>query len=141
MADLLAGTLKPTNYTIIDCRYDYEFKGGHIRGATNFKTISEIEKAFINSPSDDPTRILIFHCEFSSHRGPTLYVFVSIVLFIIGTNINYIEFRCRHLRSRDRQLNQLRYPELNYPQIYVLEGGFKKFFNEYPVIFFSIVYN
>lgn len=59
-----------SNYQIIDCRYPYEFEGGHIRGATNIYTEEGI-KELVDTPVATPT-VLIFHCEFSSERGPKL---------------------------------------------------------------------
>lgn len=69
-------------YHIIDCRFDYEYNGGHIRNAVNINTASDIEDFLFNacqskpppSCSGDPTKktILIFHCEFSVKRAPTL---------------------------------------------------------------------
>jgi M-phase inducer phosphatase len=65
-------------------RYPYEYEGGHIRGAKNFYTKEQIMKEFVNSKdglnkpdaSDKDAaskrNILIFHCEFSSERGPNL---------------------------------------------------------------------
>jgi len=54
---------------------------------------------------------LIFHCEFSSERGPKL---------------------CKHLRQWDRREHECSYPELYYPELYILEGGYKKFYQHYP---------
>lgn len=42
--------------------------------------------------------------------------------------------RAKHLRQQDREQNA--YPNLFYPEVYVLEGGYKKFFNEFKVGFF-----
>ena len=36
--------------------------------------------------------------------------------------------RYRFLRSLDRDLNKERYPRLNFPEIYLLEGGYKAFY-------------
>ncbi|CAC5369698.1 unnamed protein product [Mytilus coruscus] len=36
--------------------------------------------------------------------------------------------RLRHLRSKDRQMNTENYPALNYPEIYLLDSGYKSFF-------------
>ncbi|ORX64157.1 hypothetical protein K493DRAFT_10966 [Basidiobolus meristosporus CBS 931.73] len=33
-----------------------------------------------------------------------------------------------HLRSLDRELNAVNYPHLSYPELYVLEGGYRGFF-------------
>src|SRR5690349_11674198 len=38
-----------STYFIIDCRFLYEFEGGHIRGATNISTTEDIERFFIES--------------------------------------------------------------------------------------------
>lgn len=37
--------------------------------------------------------------------------------------------RCRYLRDCDRKMNE--YPFLHYPELYVLFGGYKAFFEEY----------
>ncbi|ODV95026.1 hypothetical protein PACTADRAFT_43773, partial [Pachysolen tannophilus NRRL Y-2460] len=63
---------------IIDCRFEYEFNGGHIDGAINISSQKDLENKFLkedclakidmNSKKNDT--LLIFHCEFSSYRGP-----------------------------------------------------------------------
>ena len=62
----------------------------------------------------DPNKrvVLIFHCEFSSERGPKL---------------------SRFLRSKDRLANKECYPNLFYPELYLLEGGYKNFFETHKV--------
>jgi len=60
---------------------------------------------------EEKREILIFHCEFSSARGPALM---------------------RKLRSMDRQLNKLTYPALHYPECYLLHDGYKVFYENYP---------
>lgn len=65
------------SFKVIDCRYPYEFQGGHIRGALNLYTHEQIIEEFVNKktePAVDVTKrdILVFHCEFSSERGPKL---------------------------------------------------------------------
>ena len=93
---------------IVDCRYAYEFEGGHISGAVNISTRQELESRFFGSKESieqimSEHTIIIFHCEFSQKRGPLLY---SI------------------LRGIDRQFNQEIYPKLFFPEIYILEGGY-----------------
>lgn len=65
------------SYQIIDCRYPYEYKGGHIRGAKNIYTKDQLDKEFMESKPkwdthSDKRNVIIFHCEFSSERGPSL---------------------------------------------------------------------
>jgi len=55
---------------IIDCRFDYEYFGGHIKGALNISSPEAIEEYFfkdkvkIEKLMSDRT-VIIFHCEFS----------------------------------------------------------------------------
>ncbi|XP_056104000.1 M-phase inducer phosphatase 2 [Rhinichthys klamathensis goyatoka] len=96
---------------VIDCRYPYEYDGGHIKGALNLHQEDQIEDYFLQNPilSECPEKrvLLVFHCEFSSERGPRM---------------------CRYVRKRDRDLNEKEYPNLHYPELYILKGGYKDFF-------------
>lgn len=98
-------------YQIIDCRYPYEYQGGHIRGAMNLYTRGQIQEAFPSFAEQlqrtEERRIYVFHCEFSSERGPKLL---------------------RFLRSNDRSLHAHNYPTLDYPELYLLHNGYKEFF-------------
>ncbi|KAL3863769.1 hypothetical protein ACJMK2_005504 [Sinanodonta woodiana] len=118
-ADTMAAVLRGDyigirkNCTIIDCRYPYEFEGGHIEGAVNLYT-KEMLQQFLHqafySRCNTEMRILIFHCEFSSERGPKMH---------------------RFLREQDRTLNKDKYPHLCYPEVYLLDGGYKAFYENY----------
>lgn len=39
--------------------------------------------------------------------------------------------RCRFVREKDRACNE--YPQLHYPELYVLKGGYREFFPQYQV--------
>ncbi|NXA09768.1 MPIP1 phosphatase, partial [Sapayoa aenigma] len=94
---------------IIDCRYPYEYEGGHIKGAVNLHMEEDVENYLLKKPiqpSEDKRVIVVFHCEFSSERGPRM---------------------CRFVREQDRLSNE--YPNLHYPELYVLKGGYKDFFS------------
>jgi rhodanese-related sulfurtransferase len=108
VASLLGGVFQK-KFVIIDCRFEFEYEGGHIANAINIKTTADLEQRFFMADDQFQDTILVFHCEFSSHRGPKL---------------------CRWLRQRDRELNV--YPKLAYPEIYVLDGGYKRFYESYP---------
>ncbi|XP_052791968.1 M-phase inducer phosphatase 1-like [Mya arenaria] len=112
MADVICGRFNDVigNVTIVDCRYPYEFEGGHIRGAVNLYTKDEVNSLLQKPVADDNRYVLIFHCEFSSERGPKMY---------------------RFLRAQDRMLNNDSYPRLNFPEVYLLQGEYKAFFNKY----------
>lgn len=78
MRRLMLGEFDDTvaSYKVIDCRYPYEFEGGHICGALNLYTHEQILEELVTkleTPVDGTKRnILVFHCEFSSERGPKL---------------------------------------------------------------------
>ena len=81
LAELLQGKYSDVinEFTIIDCRFPYEYEGGHIKTAINIYTQEDILKKFISNQENaaeiqNGTKrdILIFHCEFSSERGPSL---------------------------------------------------------------------
>ncbi|KAJ3779374.1 hypothetical protein FB446DRAFT_776710 [Lentinula raphanica] len=105
------------DYHIIDCRFDYEYAGGHIPGAVNINTASSVEDLLLGpslmkpkpSVSGDSQKktVLIFHCEFSAKRAPTF---------------------AKHLRSKDRAMNNHVYPKIHYPELYILEGGYCSYF-------------
>lgn len=100
-----------TEVIIVDCRYPYEYEGGHIEGAINLPLLESIEERFPvdrDLPDRDKT-IIIFHCEFSSKRGPA---------------------GIRHLRGLDREANIDRHPKTCYPHVYLLRGGYKEFFEK-----------
>ena len=64
------------NLYVIDCRYPYEYEGGHIQSAKNLFTRTQVFNEFFRNPIQlkDPSKrnIIIFHCEFSSERAPSL---------------------------------------------------------------------
>uniref|UniRef100_A0A8C5KQI1 M-phase inducer phosphatase n=1 Tax=Jaculus jaculus TaxID=51337 RepID=A0A8C5KQI1_JACJA len=88
-------------FVIVDCRYCYEYEGGHIKTAMNLPLEQDAETFLLI--------ILIFHCEFSSERGPRM---------------------CQFIRERDRAAND--YPSLYYPEMYILKGGYEEFFPQLP---------
>ncbi|KAK5857772.1 hypothetical protein PBY51_010992 [Eleginops maclovinus] len=94
---------------VMDCRYPYEFEGGHIKEALNLHQEFQVEDFLLKTPivscCPDKRVVIIFHCEFSSERGPRM---------------------CRFVRERDRAANE--YPNLHYPELYILKGGYKDFF-------------
>lgn len=107
------------SFHIVDCRYPYEFEGGHIQGAINVYSKDDLMDKFLSKPlvpvvqrfaAGARRTIVVFHCEFSSERGPRL---------------------SRFLRNLDRQRNNDCYPGLYYPELYLLEGGYKAFFEEF----------
>ena len=110
------------HFQIVDCRYPYEYEGGHIVGAVNLYTKDSIQDTMMNYPSShEPTielnaekrSVVVFYCEFSIKRGPDML---------------------RFLRSIDREHNADCYPKLYYPEMYLLDGGYETFFREFKEI-------
>jgi rhodanese-related sulfurtransferase len=164
-------------FTIIDCRFPYEYEAGHIQGAINiFEPFKMKEVLFAGSsagtlevpcepvdcspgpspsshledrtgplmlraaslgsiaehldaycadepshsswlPGDSPLtpalrkrNIVLFHCEFSHSRGPTMM---------------------RMVRNYDRQLHAAFYPRVAYPELYLVDRGYCCFFERF----------
>lgn len=94
---------------VIDCRFEYEYEGGHINGAINYNDKDLLSTHLFRNPMTGRT-LLIFHCEYSAHRAPIM---------------------ARHIRASDRTANAECYPRLTYPDVYILEGGYSGFFTEH----------
>ena len=101
VARLLDGDFADTvdRFVIVDCRFPYEFEGGHIRGAVHAEdfaadlqqqyfshaSLAEFSSIGGDAPVEGPDSgssqtedgkrksiVFIFHCEFSQSRGPKL---------------------------------------------------------------------
>jgi len=95
---------------IVDCRFEYEYEGGHIHTAKNITTQQEISHLFQTlKKSKEKEIVVIFYCEYSSVRAPRLAMY---------------------LRNEDRMSST--YPCLKIPNVYVMNGGYKSFFKKYP---------
>ncbi|KAK4053860.1 m-phase inducer phosphatase [Microbotryomycetes sp. JL201] len=111
-----------SRFMIIDCRFAYEYQGGHIEGAINLSELEAVEAALLSdanlptpctseSARPEGKTVLIFHCEFSAKRAPTT---------------------AKHLRNSDRHRNHAVYPNIHYPEVYILQGGYAEFFKSFP---------
>ncbi|OJA11940.1 hypothetical protein AZE42_06380 [Rhizopogon vesiculosus] len=117
--DLLDGhyDTRIANFHVIDCRFDYEYEGGHIPGALNINTTAGVEEFLLGVMKPKPSvsgdthkkTILVFHCEFSAKRAPTF---------------------AKHLRAKDRAMNNHMYPKIHYPEVYILEGGYCEYYKQ-----------
>ncbi|CAG8983874.1 hypothetical protein HYALB_00005513 [Hymenoscyphus albidus] len=94
---------------VIDCRFEYEFDGGHINGAVNYNDKELLASQLLDTALPGKT-LLIFHCEYSAHRAPIM---------------------ARHIRKQDRSANVEHYPKLTYPEVYILDGGYSTFFSQH----------
>lgn len=110
---------------VIDCRFSYEYNGGHIAGAVNLALQRDLETHFSLAASTGAAGragrrlLLVFHCEYLVFRGPTM---------------------AAHLRKLDRTWNAERYPHLSYPDIVVLDGGYSLFFAMHPTLCYPQAY-
>ncbi|ELP94684.1 M-phase inducer phosphatase, putative [Entamoeba invadens IP1] len=83
----------------VDCRFPYEFRAGKIKNAVNVWNQNLLEKLFPQNRPKVTSAALVFYCEFSEKRAPALAEQLKRSGPFGGINVNY-------------------------PEIYVLEGGF-----------------
>jgi hypothetical protein len=95
---------------IVDSRHHFEYEGGHIKGAVNLRDPSAIEEFYSRNINVGKQIAIVFHCEFSSSRAPKLF---------------------KHMRNLDRLAHMETYPELAFPNMFLLKGGYKAFFELY----------
>ena len=91
------------NQTLDLVKQDWQMALEHPRARNNFS---------LEDLSEPKPPIIIFHCEFSQKRGPRAL---------------------RALRNLDRTLNHTCWPNLYYPEVYILENGYKNFHSKFPV--------
>ena len=99
---------------VLDCRFDFEYEGGHIDGAVWLPDSSPSTLDALLEEAAACRLCVVVHCEFSAHRGPAVY---------------------RALRRRDRELNGIaHFPRLHLPELYLLQDGYAAFHTAYPTL-------
>ncbi|KAF2722352.1 putative cdc25-like protein tyrosine phosphatase [Polychaeton citri CBS 116435] len=111
MADILDSKYNSEydEIVVVDCRFEYEYNGGHIQNAVNFNDKQLLANKLFEREVTG-RKLLIFHCEYSVHRAPLTAKFI---------------------RNHDRNVNAEHYPRLTYPELYVLDGGYSQFFKQH----------
>ncbi|KAI5162322.1 M-phase inducer phosphatase 3 [Nematocida ausubeli] len=109
-AETVASLINTAGVILIDCRFEYEYTGGHIKTAVNITTQNEMKKFFngMVASRKDSSLIIILYCEYSSVRAPRLAI---------------------SLRNEDRLTST--YPHLRFPNVYVMSGGYRDFYRSY----------
>lgn len=99
---------------LLDARFNYEYNGGKILSAINitlFSALVNIFARFHEFAEEGKSICFVIYCEFSSERGPKLY---------------------DRFRDFDRHINMANHPKLTFPNLFLLEGGYNKFYNLHP---------
>ena len=59
---------------VLDCRFSQEYEGGHIKGAQNVTSFDMLNRMFKEDMQTEGRHVTVFYCEFSKHRGPSMFV-------------------------------------------------------------------
>jgi rhodanese-related sulfurtransferase len=116
---------------VIDCRFPYEYAAGHIEGAINLWTPQMvIDYLFgrIQTPNDlqlAKRTCVVLHCEFTSERAPRAAA-------------SYREFEHTLFQALHKD-PPTHYAEC-FHELYLLRGGYKRFFQAYPELCRSRAY-
>lgn len=106
LANRLASGSGAPEVCVIDCRFPYEYAGGHVRGAVNMYLPHRVQTFLTSVAAMSANIIFVFYCEFSSERAPRMW---------------------RHVRNLDRRDHVSSYPALAFPHAFVLAHGFSQF--------------
>ncbi|KJE92939.1 hypothetical protein CAOG_03819 [Capsaspora owczarzaki ATCC 30864] len=114
--DFNRGFSEYNHLIVVDCRFAFEYKGGHIDGAINCDvSVSTAVDSLLNQLFPVDSRpyaykdvCLLFHCEFSQKRAPQVFT---------------------KMRDRDRALHE--WPSLRFPSAFVVTGGYKAIYTEF----------
>jgi M-phase inducer tyrosine phosphatase len=87
---------------VVDCRGDYEFRGGHIKVAVNAQSEEDLKQIYDKFYT--PNTCFVFHCEYSQIRGPSRLEDFFVIC---------------ELRDAAR------------PKCYVLDGGYRSFYKHH----------
>lgn len=93
---------------VLDCRFPYEFKGGHIKNAINVLDVHSLRRIYHDYQGQNVC--IIFHCEFSKNRSKNFF---------------------QDFRDYDRRQHVADYPNISYPNAFLLAGGYKHFYQSY----------
>lgn len=115
VSDLMQGKYDQIieRFVVVDCRFSFEFEGGHVDGAVNIQDESQLLDYFLTPGqgflagsralpepciSDDPglKPVIIFHCEFSQKRAPAMCV-VDAVAVSCGARLTQNATQCWRL--------------------------------------------
>ena len=137
---------KHTNHVLVifDCRFYYEYKEGHIRGAINLSKPSLIDFLFFQFSNHMFHRQFLIELNALTGSMVTLEKLMELVSRFPDPKRNcspIVIFHCefsycrapniwKFLRDKDRKLSMSQHPDLIYPQIYLLKQGYSTFFNE-----------
>ncbi|CAK66223.1 unnamed protein product (macronuclear) [Paramecium tetraurelia] len=99
--------MKLNHVLLYDCRYQYEFQGGHIRGATHLNHLINLSEELFGV-TQQSKKIVVLYCEFSIKRSKEKYF---------------------EIRQLDRSMNI--YPKLTYKNLYILSKGYSEFYKKF----------
>ena len=128
---------------ILDCRFPYEFNGGHIPSAINITSFAQLQdilfsasKGELAGPVDggeggagsveSGRTCLVFHCEFSQSRAPQYFSSLrrlnesSLASYTADSAAATVPICPSQLLS-----------SCPYPDMYVMEGGYRRWVEEY----------
>lgn len=134
------------NILLFDCRFDYEFQGGHINGAISMNEPPEFAHTLLSTGNDK-----IFFSQNAINEikkdqklnmenleklvkiadaDPVVLQQDPILVFYCEFSSSRAPRLYQYWRELDRFVNA--YPALKFPNFYILQGGYSAFVEKYP---------
>ena len=128
---------------LLDCRYEYEFLGGHIQGAIHIPTPETLQATLFDKSIREGIKVYLDKLKINKQASKELETAnatksegnkakIPIIVFYSEFFQKRASRALRYFQSQEKDSENNQWLNSPYPYIYILEGGYKKFHSDFP---------
>lgn len=93
---------------LIDCRFEYEYYGGHIRSAEKNSGLEDcVDQLFVSGEPRKSRTLIVLYCEYSMYRAPLMYVSHTIYHWADPLNLVALERSASETARRTKRTTRI----------------------------------